>query len=348
MSPARGDRTQLHVAHPARLHGQVGKGAAARDSWCSRAAVFGLAAALLTAGSAASQPSQLNGFALAPAGVPIEQILRGGPPRDAIPALDAPKAVDAANATWADEERVLGVALGGEARAYPLAILVWHELVNDRVGGQPILVSYCPLCGTGIVFDRSVDGEVLRFGVSGLLYLSDVLMFDRESESLWSQISARAVTGTRLGTRLGLLRSRMTTWGSWKADHPATSVITSETGHGRAYGTNPYGDYARSAALRFPAPRDPRYHAKLPTLGLRLGDSARAYPASEVQRAGGCVRELFAGHEVEVRWTPRGGFRVEAPEPVEVIEGFWFAWAAFHPETEVLRASDTPEGTCAN
>ena len=136
-----------------------------------------------------------NGFVLEPASIPAEEILAGGPRRDGIPALDHPSVLRAADADWSDDEPVLGVVVAGEARAYPVAILNWHELVNDTLGGEPILVSFCPLCGTGLVFDRRVGGEVRAFGVSGLLYRSDLLMFDRGSESLWSQISAEAKLG---------------------------------------------------------------------------------------------------------------------------------------------------------
>ena len=236
---------------------------------------------------------------------------------------------------------MIGLVQGGRARAYPLAILVWHELVNDTLGGRPVLVSYCPLCGTGIVFDRRIAGRTRRFGVSGLLYRSDLLLYDRETESLWSQISAEAVTGPARGSRLRPVRSRITTWGAWRSEHPGTDVLSLETGHRRPYGRAPYGDYARSEKLRFPAPRDARYHPKMPTAGLRLpGGPARAYPAEELVRAGGRVRERFAGRPVSVAYdADEGLFRVEAPPEVEVIEGYWFAWAAFHPETEVFRAA---------
>jgi len=284
--------------------------------------------------------AERNGFVLEPASVDVSEILSGGPSRDGIPALDAPKTLEASAAPWEDDERVIGVALGGEARAYPLAILVWHELVNDTLGGRPILVSYCPLCATGIVFDRRIRGRDRSFGVSGLLYRSDLLLYDRETESLWSQISAEAVTGPSVGARLQLIRSSVTTWGAWKAAHPASRVLTRETGHRRPYGETPYGDYAQSPGLLFPVPADARYHPKMPTLGLRIaGGPARAYPAEEVLRAGGRVREGFAGHAVTVRFDGEEGlFQVEAPAEVEVVEGYWFAWAAFHPETEVFRA----------
>jgi hypothetical protein len=302
-------------------------------------ALLALAVSLLQAAPAPAE-RRLNGFAVDPASIPAEEILAGGPPRDGIPALDDPRTMPASAAPWSDGERVLGLALGDEARAYPLAVLVWHELVNDTVGGRAILVSYCPLCGTGIAFDRTIDGEPQRFGVSGLLYRSDLLMFDRATDSLWSQIAARAVTGPRRGAGLTLVRSRIESWGRWRQRHPQTTVLSPDTGHRRDYAKTPYGDYATSEQLVFPAPRDPRYHPKMAVVGLRApGGESRVYPSEEVRRAGGTVAERFAGGDVRVQWEPDAEvFEVDAPADVEVIEGFWFAWAAFHPETEVYVA----------
>jgi hypothetical protein len=235
---------------------------------------------------------------------------------------------------------VVGIAEGSAARAYPLAILVLHELVNDRLGGRPLLVSYCPLCGSALVFDRRVDGGERRFGVSGLLYRSDLLMFDRESDSLWSQISAHAITGPARSRRLAIVPSRLLPWGDWKRAHPETTVLSRGTGHRFAYGENPYPGYASSETVLFPAPRDGRYHPKMRTIGLRLPDGrARGYPLVEVQRAGGVVRESPFGVPVEIRLDPGSlAFEVDAPAPLEVIEGYWFAWAAFHPDTSVYVA----------
>jgi hypothetical protein len=297
---------------------------------------------LLLGWSAGAEEVIRNGFVLAPASVPVEEILRGGPPRDGIPALDHPRQVPPEEAGFADDAVVLGVVLGGEARAYPVSILNHHELVNDTVGGQPILVSFCPLCGTGLVFDRRVDDRVLTFGVSGLLYLSDLLMYDRDTESLWSQVKAAAVTGPLLGSRLDVLRARMMRLDDWRREHPGTTVLSRDTGHRRNYGQNPYATYAGSEELMFPVPLDRRYHPKMPTLGLRLaGGEARAYPAAELVRAGGEAKELFAGHLVRVAYdNDRQVFDFRAPEEVEVIEGFWFAWAAFHPETSVFQGTE--------
>jgi hypothetical protein len=293
---------------------------------------------LLLASLANAETPVRNGFALQPAGIPVDEILKGGPSRDGIPALDHPPFLPHAEAPWKDADLVLGVAWRGEARAYPIAILDWHELVNDTLGGRPILVSYCPLCGTGIVFDRRVEGAARSFGVSGLLYRSDLLMYDRETESLWSQIAAEAVTGPSLGRRLALLRSRIERLGEWKRVHPETSVLSRETGYGRDYARSPYAGYADSPRLAFPAPLDRRYHPKMPTLGLRVeGGEARAYPALEVVRAGGVVREQFDGRPVRVAFDSEDQvFRVVAPDSVEVVQGYWFAWAAFHPDASVF------------
>ena len=299
-----------------------------------------LATVLLGAASVVRAEEANNGFSLAPSSIPADEILAGGPPRDGIPALVDPPRIAAEGAPWSAEEWIVGVATGGEAAAYPVSILEWHELVNDTLGGQPILVSYCPLCGTAMVFDRRIDGRARSFGVSGLLFKSDLLLYDRETQSLWSQIQSEAVTGPSLGERLVLLRSRMMRWGEWRALHPGGTALSPETGHRRPYGRSPYGDYATSEELRFPAPIDRRYHPKTPTVGLRLAKgTARAYPAVELVRAGGAVEERFAGREVKVSYDPeRESFSVEAPPEVEVVEGYWFAWMAFHPESSVFGA----------
>ena len=302
---------------------------------------------LLRAWSAAAAPPEppvLNGFKLAPASVPTREILAGGPPRDGIPALTHPRWLPASEAPWHDAEIVVGVVQGEQARAYPIAILNWHELVNDTLGGRHILVSYCPLCGTALVFDREADGRARTFGVSGLLYQSDLLLYDRESESLWSQIASTAIVGPAMGERLRVLRSALLSWGDWKARHPRTQVLSLDTGHQRPYARDPYAGYSTSDTLIFPAPLDQRYHPKMPTLGVRLATgAARAYPAQEVQRAGGLVQESFEGRSVQVSYQAESKtFDVEAPLELEVIEGYWFAWAAFHPGTTVFVAEPMP------
>jgi hypothetical protein len=310
-----------------------------RRSRAASLATIGLG--VLVASSAVGEDVVLNGFVLAPASVPVGEILAGGPPRDGIPALDHPPMVRPEEAAFADDEIVVGVTIGSDARAYPVSILNHHELVNDTVDGKPVLVSYCPLCGTALVFDRQVGDRVLTFGVSGLLYQSDLLMYDHATDSLWSQVKASAVTGPLLGKRLDVLRSRMARLGDWQREHPETTVLSRTTGHRRNYAENPYASYAESERLMFPVRLDRRYHPKMPTVGLRvLGGEARGYPAAELAKAGGAVEEVFAGHSVRIAYdADRQVFDVGAPEEIEVIEGFWFAWAAFHPDTSVFQAA---------
>lgn len=289
---------------------------------------------------AAAEPATRNGFVLDSLRVPIEEILAGGPQADGIPALIDPRRVPAYATTLDAEAWVVGVAIDGEAVAYPIAILEWHEIVNDTVGSVPILVSYCPLCGTAMVFGRREGEKVRSFGVSGLLYRSDLLLYDRQTRSLWSQIGSEAVSGPASGSRLSLLRSQTMRWREWLGAHPKTSILSFETGHRRPYGRSPYGDYASSANLAFPTAFDRRYHPKTPTLGLRIRNgSARAYPAVELVRAGGQVEEWFAGRHVRVAYDPEAErFRVEAPDDVEIVEGYWFAWMAFHTHSSVFEA----------
>jgi len=310
-------------------------------------ALAGLTAALLGPGPARAEVPAPNGFSLENASVPVDEIRRGGPPRDGIPALDHPKVLSAEQARWPEDALVLGVERGGEARAYPVAILDWHELVNDTVGGEPLLISYCPLCGTGMVFDRRVSGQVHSFGVSGLLYQSDVLMYDHETDSLWSQISSEAISGPSRGQHLRLLRSQMARWGQWKRAHPHTTVLSRQTGYRRDYGRSPYGRYAESPLVHFPVHFDPRYHPKTPTLGLAAPDGrARAYPANELERAGGSVKERFAGKSVQVTWDAHDRvFDVKAPQSIAVVQGYWFAWSAFHPNSSVFVATPVAEST---
>ena len=307
--------------------------------WLGLALAISLAPLATTA-----ECAKRNGFKLKPSLIPVDEILKGGPARDGIPALDRPKYDSAREARWGDEEIVIGVVRGKEARAYPIAILVWHELVNDELGGDPILVSFCPLCGTALVFDRELKGRVRTFGVSGLLYQSDLLMFDRETESLWSQIGANAVTGALVGQHLELLRSKITTWRAWRKAHPETTILSKQTGHQRDYGSTPYEGYETSRQLYFPVKTDTRRHPKMPTLGLRIPNGpSRAYPGEEVARAGGRVEDVFSGQRVSVRYDSNTRhFDFEVPEGIEVVEGFWFAWMAFHPESSVFE-SDEPE-----
>ena len=239
---------------------------------------------------------------------------------------------------------MLGLELNGEARAYPVKILNWHEVVNDRIGGQSLVVSFCPLCGTGVAFSAVVAGRTLAFGVSGLLYNSDVLFYDRQTASLWSQIWARAVSGEMAGQRLTLLPLRHTTWRHWRSRYPTTLVLSTDTGYSRDYQHNPYAGYEKSRRLYFEvnhqAPAS--YHPKEVVLGIEVDGVFKAYPASELNRQGrASFRDSVNGRELRVHWdvaSQSGEIFDGAGQPLVVIRGFWFAWFAFHPATLVFTA----------
>lgn len=299
---------------------------------------------LLLALTATAQARSLNGFELDDAIIPVKEIRRGGPPRDGIPALTDPAFVEAGDAERLDAtDRVLGVAVNGEARAYPIGILNYHEIVNDVIGGRPVAVTYCPLCNSGVVFDASVEGERRLFGVSGLLYNSDVLLYDRDTESLWSQLMGRAVTGPLAGETLETLPVRHTTWRDWRERHPETLVLSDDTGFHRAYYRDPYRDYHRSRAIMFPvASRSGEYHPKALVLGLELGGEARAWPFEELPKGSGSFGDEIAGREVTVHYDRRNKTaHVTGPEgEIPATITYWFAWYAFHPGTSVYRAEE--------
>jgi len=179
--------------------------------------------------------------------VPLSQLQSGGPGRDGIPPIDNPKATSAAKADgWlSDREPVLAVELGGRARAYPVQILVWHEIANDRLGGRLIAVTYCPLCNSSLVFDRRVHGRTLSFGTTGNLRNSDLVMWDRQTESWWQQLTATAVVGGLAGTRLTVLPSQTLSWRDFKRRYPDGDVLSRDTGADRPYGRTPYDQYDR-------------------------------------------------------------------------------------------------------
>src|SRR5262249_1053708 len=214
--------------------------------------------------------------------VPLEDIISGGPPPDGIPAIDRPAFVKPADAVaWlVPKEPVLALEIKGDARAYPLQILMWHEIVNDVVGGVPVTVTFCPLCNSGIVFERVVNGTTLDFGTSGKLYKSDLVMYDRQSHSLWAQMEGRAIVGTYAGTRLKLIPANTISFEDWRATHPAGKVLSRGTGHGRSYGVNPYQSYDQPqlGPFLFRGELDPRRPSKERVDGLTPGEVARSYP----------------------------------------------------------------------
>ncbi|QPH53532.1 DUF3179 domain-containing protein [Pontivivens ytuae] len=181
------------------------------------------------------------------ASVPVEEIMSGGVPRDGIPALTDPEMIPVGTADLPGNEPVMTVELpGAEPRAYPLRYLTWHEIVNDTVAGRPIAVTYCPLCNSGLVFDRRAGDRVLEFGVSGLLRHSDMVMYDRETETLWQQFTGEAIVGTLLGAKLTQVVSWMEPVSAFAARHPE-GLVMAEPRAARPYGLNPYESYDSAA-----------------------------------------------------------------------------------------------------
>lgn len=249
-------------------------------------------AALLTNGCALDALGGKS-FELTDCTVPANRIFSGGVSRDGIPALSFPKLVRGAEADFMGAgDRVLGVEVNGVARAYPLLILWWHEVVNDTVGGKRVLVTYCPLTGSGLAFDPVVRGRARRFGVSGLLFENNLIMFDRETESLWNQLFLGAQCGPDKGAELERLPIVETTWAEWRRLYPETSVLTTDTGHDRRYGFYPYGNYAdpnNRLTLTPSSPWNPIRPPKELVLGIHEGENAVAYPFGRLAEVGQAV-----------------------------------------------------------
>ena len=285
-----------------------------------------------------------NGFVLTGALVPPDEILSGGPGRDGIPSLDNPEFVNAGKTRFLSaKDRVLGIHINGIARAYPVRILNYHEIVNDSIGGVGIVITYCPLCGSGMAFSSTVNGRQLEFGVSGLLYNSDVLLYDRQSMSLWSQIKKTAVTGRMKGTELDAIPLSHTTWRDWQARHPTTQVLSTDTGFRRNYKVSPYGNYNRDGGLYFPvAEENSRYRRKATVLGLEIDGEFKAYPFDELEKGPENFVDEFQGRSFEVIYDHKNQTAriVDANgDELASLLVFWFAWYAFHPDTDIYTAN---------
>jgi hypothetical protein len=220
--------------------------------------------------------------------VPLDQIVSGGPPPDGIPSIDNPKfiSVQEASKFLEDSELVLGLNINGDIRAYPLQILVWHEIVNDEVGGVPVAVTYCPLCFTNQVFNRTIDDvqEVVEFGTSGKLYNSNLVMYDRTSKSLWSQALAEGIVGKHAGTKLERVPFDIAYWKEWKQLYPDSKVLSRDTGSNRPYGADPYGNYYTNSDVLFPVSnRDDRLGLKEIVMGFENKGQYKAYKLQEIE-----------------------------------------------------------------
>ena len=318
----------------------------------------------------------------------MDKIVSGGPPQDGIPSIDSPKfqSIQEADEILEDSELVVGLNINGDIRAYPLQILVWHEIVNDVVGGEPVTVTYCPLCFTNQIFNRTLsDGNIVEFGTSGKLYNSNLVMYDRKSNSLWSQALGEGIVGEYAGIKLERIPFDVAYWKEWKELYPETKVLSRDTGSVRPYGADPYGDYYTNDLIMFPIPNDDkRLGLKEIIIGLENKNQFKAYKLQEIEN--NKVINDVIGEDKKIALVSLEPFMVRVFDRVidingskDIIvdliynqvnntlidkktyselnfdgkfingqlkdkqlirlpmdQGFWFEWAAFHPETEVF------------
>jgi hypothetical protein len=219
--------------------------------------------------------------------VPLDQIVSGGPPPDGIPSIDNPQfvSIEDAESFVADSDLILGVEINGDVKGYPLQILVWHEIVNDVVGETPIAVTYCPLCFTNQIFNRSLtDGQTLEFGTSGKLYNSNLVMYDRNTNSLWSQAMAQSIAGELAGVKIERIPFDLATWKNWKQIYPDSKILSQDTGHSRPYGADPYGDYYTNPDILFPVSNDDgRLGVKEIIIGLEETGMSKSYKLEDIE-----------------------------------------------------------------
>jgi len=248
--------------------------------------------------------------------VDLGEIASGGPPKDGIPAVDDPKFVDPEEADrWLDDrEPVAIVHVEDEIRAYPLQILIWHEIVNDEIAGTPVSVTFCPLCNTTLAFDRRFDELVLDFGTTGRLRHSDLIMYDRQTETWWQQATGEGIIGRFAGRELAPVPAPVMSWGDAKEQLKGVHVLSRETGHSRTYGQNPYHGYDSGRPIPdfFQSDIDGRLPAMERVVALRDGNCGLAIPFSELE-ARRVVNLLFAGRSLAVFWVPGTSSALDEP-----------------------------------
>ena len=272
--------------------------------------------------------------------VALEDLHQGCPARDCIPSIDAPKYVPAGDARHvADDDRVIAISLNGVKRAYPARILDRHEIVNDTIGGIPIAITWCPLCGSAVGIEREVDGEITEFGVSGVLYNSDLVFYDRASNTLWDQVEARGIVGPKTGKQLTLVPVAMTTWSRWRDAHPDTLALSPDTGFEIDYSRDPYAEYRGATGLMFPvSAEDDRIHPKSVVHGFNVDGMQIAYTQALLEKHRSYESEL-GEFELTAMLHDDGSVTL-ADQHGETYVGtrlFWFAWYTFHPGTRVVR-----------
>jgi len=264
--------------------------------------------------------------------------------KDSIPALTNPAYESGSSSlTWLKkEDKVIGVNFNGDVRAYPIKIMSWHEIINETIGAENVLISYSPLCASSVVFSRDLDGRTLDFGNTGALYESCSVMYDTQANNYWWQPSGQAIRGNQIDKLLAIMPSAVTTWGEWYEANPNTQVLSVNTGSSRDYLTDPYSDYYKIDTSAFPVSvKDERLATKDMVVGIEVNGKHKAYSVASAK--GGVIADEFEGQKIEVIGADNGETsqvyfingdqRKLAPQ----TSAFWFAWYAAHPETELYR-----------
>ena len=284
-----------------------------------------------------AKSEQKNGFDISNAIIDKNQIFSGGPPKDGIPAINNPKFVNLEEVGYLkDDDIIIGVVEGDIAKAYPTRILIWHEIVNDSIKDKNIVVTYCPLCGTAMVFERDIAEITRTFGVSGLLYQSDVLMYDKQSDSLWSQLAMEAVSGKAVGSKLKWIKSKHMTWATWKKKYPNSLVLSIHTGFYRNYFTNAYDSYFKSDKTMFPVNKN---RTELPqkswVIGVMVNGISKAYSIDKLEKET-MIKDTISGINIRVSYDKEKKQHIVIDNKGEQIPSvlvYWFAWQAFYPKT---------------
>lgn len=220
--------------------------------------------------------------------VNLDELMSGGPPKDGIPALTAPKfvSVESAEKWLGEKEPVISIEIDGEARAYPLQILIWHEIINDEIKGKPIAVTFCPLCYSAVAYDRRLDGKIYEFGVSGMLRNSDMVMYDKQTESWWQQLTGEAIVGDLTGEKLSQIPAQIVGFGQFAKAFPNGKIVSRETGYSRDYGRNPYIGYDEigKSPFLFKGKTDERLRPMEKVITIEIGDVSKTYPYSTTRK----------------------------------------------------------------
>lgn len=269
--------------------------------------------------------------------VPFESIMQACPARDCIPSIDQPVFVSAGSVDYLqDDDLLLVLTHNNITRAYPTRILDRHEIVNDMFGSEPVAVTYCPLCGSGLAFDRRNGGQVLEFGVSSLLHNSDLIMYDRQTESLWQQITGTSFAGKSRGSQLKSLPLAMVEWKSWSQNNPHADVLTLVDIKSDRYMKDAYGDYATSDRLYMPvSATDARLHPKRVIYAMEIGEQAFAFDSEWLKKQAIWLND-FNDQAVVVTYQDGLVSASLDGNPITITRMYWFAWYSFHPQTALI------------